>query len=365
MTCLKQERRGVGDFHMIRTISVGNFRCYKSLLLDGLSRLNVIVGDNGSGKTALLEALFMTLATSTEVGLRLRQQRGLDSSFAGPIRRVEQAIWGDYFYNSDWTNAIRIVLSGDGPEARTLEITKGTPEAKLPLAPGDLSQLVASAPVTFTWTDAEGQPHSVTPTISSAGGLTLPETGEDMQRFYYISAGTPIGSVESASRFSDLSKVNRHQQFVDLFTREYNWIENLDVEVLAGSPAIFATIKGSGRKMPLANVSAGMSRLMAIMLSISAQRRTVVLVDEIENGIFHTHLTPMWRAILLLLEEYESQLFVSTHSQECIKALGKAVANKTQLVTLLRTEKDLEGSRIASFPGKTFMAGVKYGEEVR
>ncbi len=51
------------DFHMIRSIDIKNFRCYEHLHVNGCKRVNVIVGDNGSGKTALLEAMFMALGT--------------------------------------------------------------------------------------------------------------------------------------------------------------------------------------------------------------------------------------------------------------------------------------------------------------
>ena len=105
---------------MIRTISVENFRCYRSLKIDKCERLNVIVGDNGSGKTALLEAMFLALAASTEVAVRLRQQRGMDGTFGGTTRRIEQALWGDFFHDYDSANPIKIALAGDGQDNRSL-----------------------------------------------------------------------------------------------------------------------------------------------------------------------------------------------------------------------------------------------------
>ena len=241
----------------------------------------------------------------------------------------------------------------------------GGGEATLPASSKDLSQLVSPAPVAFTWTDSNGQKHRVTPSVSTTGGITLPETGEDLPNFYFIPAGNTLGSVENASRFSELSKANRHRRFVDVFVSEYGWIEDLDVEVHAGAPAIFATIKGTGRKIPLANVSAGINRMMAIMLTISSARRPVVLVDEIETGIFHTHLPAMWHTLLALLDEYDGQLFVSTHSQECLSALVAVAPDRTRDIVLLRTERGADTATVKPFSGKTLIAGLEYGEEVR
>ena len=39
--------------YMIESLEVENFRCFNKLSLDGLGKVNVVVGDNGAGKTAL------------------------------------------------------------------------------------------------------------------------------------------------------------------------------------------------------------------------------------------------------------------------------------------------------------------------
>jgi AAA15 family ATPase/GTPase len=44
---------------MIDRLSVQNFRCFENLELQNLSQINVMVGDNASGKTALLESLWL------------------------------------------------------------------------------------------------------------------------------------------------------------------------------------------------------------------------------------------------------------------------------------------------------------------
>lgn len=174
-----------------------------------------------------------------------------------------------------------------------------------------------------------------------------------------------IGSTDNAFRFSELSKTGRHRQFIEVFVKEYDWLEDLSLEVHTGAPAIFATIKGSQRKLPLANVSAGINRMMSIMLAISSAERSIIIVDEIENGIFHSHLASIWRTLLSLLSEYKCQLFASTHSQECLEALVGAVSSDSPDIALLRTDRGENSATVTQFSGKTFMSGINYGEEVR
>jgi energy-coupling factor transporter ATP-binding protein EcfA2 len=350
---------------MIRSIEIENFRCYRALKIENCAKLNVVVGDNGSGKTALLEAVFLALAASAEVSVRFRQQRGLDGLLGGTVKRIEDGLWGDLFHNYDWNRPIVIRLEGDGPEARRLEISRGGGESKLPFAASDLSQLVTTAPVTFNWTDSSGRSHVVQPSVAANGAITLPETGEDLPNFFFVPAAGLVGSMENATRFSELSKSNRQGKFIERFIGEFKWIKDLSIEVNTGSPAIFITREPNERKIPLANASMGINRMLSIMLSIASSPRSVVLVDEIENGIFHSHLSSMWKTIFALLDEYESQLFVSTHSYECLKALTIAAPERFDDMVLLRTLRSNDDFRMKRFSGKTFLAGVDYGEEVR
>jgi recombinational DNA repair ATPase RecF len=53
------DQRQASRYRMMRSLSIENFRSYRELHLSPLRRVNILVGDNGSGKTALLEALFL------------------------------------------------------------------------------------------------------------------------------------------------------------------------------------------------------------------------------------------------------------------------------------------------------------------
>ena len=108
---------------MIRSIDIRNFRCFEHLKIDPCHRINIIVGDNGSGKTALLEGVFFALGTNPDLGVRFRQQRGLEAAFAGSPHGIEEAIWRDFFYDRDWRQTISVQLTGDGPEARSVKIS--------------------------------------------------------------------------------------------------------------------------------------------------------------------------------------------------------------------------------------------------
>ncbi|MBI4326874.1 MAG: AAA family ATPase [Chloroflexi bacterium] len=47
---------------MLTKIQIKNFRCFRELEIAPLRRINLITGQNNTGKTALLEALMLMLA---------------------------------------------------------------------------------------------------------------------------------------------------------------------------------------------------------------------------------------------------------------------------------------------------------------
>ncbi|MDR0511034.1 MAG: AAA family ATPase [Rikenellaceae bacterium] len=53
---------------LLNKLEIENFRGFDSLEIDGLSKLNLFVGKNNSGKTSVLEALFLVFGMSNPTG---------------------------------------------------------------------------------------------------------------------------------------------------------------------------------------------------------------------------------------------------------------------------------------------------------
>src|SRR5260370_11850935 len=94
---------------MMETLTIDNFRCFKHVTLKDLKRINIIVGRNASGKTALLESIFFASAAQPESGIRLRGFRLL-----GDVQDLESAC-KDLFYSFDDKQIISIQLNATPP----------------------------------------------------------------------------------------------------------------------------------------------------------------------------------------------------------------------------------------------------------
>jgi hypothetical protein len=163
-----------------------------------------------------------------------------------------------------------------------------------------------------------------------------------------------------------MRRAGRGPEFIKLLTKEYQWIRSLDIEVVAGSPIIFAKTPNSQEMLPLAYISGAINRIIGVMLAIASTDRSVVLVDEIENGIFYTHQVALWRAILASIRKYEGQIFATTHSNEWLKALVQAAGDKMDDIALWRLERSENGTPVIfQFGGDTLRDAIKHGAEAR
>jgi ABC-type branched-subunit amino acid transport system ATPase component len=357
---------------MIHRITIKNFRGFKSLEISDCKRINVIVGDNGSGKTALLEAIFLALGSSPEVAGRIRQWRGADFNFNGSARQVEEAIWGDLFYRLNINEPIEIRLSGEGEETRSLKISKGTsrvlvqrPQTKGFRPTFQQPAIASDIGLKFEWRDARGHHHKYVPRITSRG-LEIPGSEEDLPDFFFFfAAAIPTSSTETASRFSTLSRANQHQQFIELIKQQYGQIEDLSIEVAGGGPALYATLKNIPGKVPLSAVSGAINRMLSILLAIVSRPKTVVIIDEAENGVYFKRHRAFWRTILLFARQFDSQVFLSSHNEEWLTALADEAGDNNDDIALWRMERTEAGLTVLQLPGTAFKAAQEYGGEIR
>jgi AAA15 family ATPase/GTPase len=52
------------DMVLLKNLNIANFRGFDALEIEGLSKINLFIGQNNSGKTSVLEALFLLAGMS-------------------------------------------------------------------------------------------------------------------------------------------------------------------------------------------------------------------------------------------------------------------------------------------------------------
>src|SRR5579864_3040560 len=153
---------------MIDRLIANIFRCFESLDLPDLTRINVIVGDNASGKTALLEAIFFGAGGSPELASRLRVLRGLDMiQQISRDRSGYESLWRELFFGFDQTKTVSAQTIGSAGNNRLTEMLYKAGDTTLPLDGRGEANLLRL--ITFRGKDASGKAFDIQPEISERG----------------------------------------------------------------------------------------------------------------------------------------------------------------------------------------------------
>jgi AAA15 family ATPase/GTPase len=129
---------------------------------------------------------------------------------------------------------------------------------------------------------------------------------------------------------------------------------------------IYATLTSGGARS-LSLISAGLQKLFSVVVALADAKKGIVLIDEIENGIFYEKYASTWATLYNLSKKTDSQLFVSSHSSECLEALLPTlnIDNNADDFCLLRTERENGKCSVRHISGASMKAALKRGGELR
>jgi AAA15 family ATPase/GTPase len=83
------------------------------------------------------------------------------------------------------------------------------------------------------------------------------------------------------------------------------------------------TLKNRELPVLLSSLGEGINRYIAILCGIWASKDGYLFIDEIENGIHFTNYTKLWNIIFEASEMANCQIFITTHSKECIEVFNE------------------------------------------
>lgn len=366
---------------MIESFEAIDFRCFDSLKLSGLKRINIITGENASGKTALLEALLAAGRGNAEAFLLLNQLRGI-SIGAGipglpPVLNATQfpELWNHWFYSSkkkrlddgaeitSQATKISFRFSSSDQKNYSCEFTH------------DLQQPSSQTPITsavapfVTLRKMEGDKNTVKSTMTLNAQSQLQSTPV-LQNFgpttFIFTASLNYNENENVMWFSQMRQRGESKRLVEFFSKNFTFIKNLEVlQPSLGSPAgIYATL-ASGEVRRLQFLSTGINKIISILLGCAHSNRGIVLIDEIENGIFYEKYGLTWEVLNQFSKDYNCQLFITSHSAECLQKLAPVIGTEVDDFSLLRMERENGKCVARHISGASMTAALKRGGEIR
>jgi ABC-type branched-subunit amino acid transport system ATPase component len=126
---------------------------------------------------------------------------------------------------------------------------------------------------------------------------------------------------------------------------------------------------GEGPMLPFTQMGQAFARTLEIYCEIFANRPKILLIDEIENGLYYEGMEDFWKGLMAVLEDQDVQLFATTHSRECMEAAQRA-ANQMEgdPLRFLRLDRRIDdpGKIVATTFGKEEMkTAMEFNREMR
>lgn len=293
---------------MIDQLKIENFRGFRSLHLQGLKRVNLIVGSNNSGKTSLLEAVASVTSPSTV--------ENLPAMFRLTTKPKQQ----EQFFR--WL------------------IADGASECKI-------SALGGHADSVQSWSKKP------LPRVRYTGHTTLHQLNvgwshqRDTERHVIPISVQHRQPEDMVAGFAAAARSKERKNVLE------NLLAKVDPRIKAAqldyaSEETFISVDvGLSEFIPLPQAGQGVYRLVGIFSELLGQRPDLCLIDEIENGLHHSVMKQVWAGLAEAAETLDIQIFATTHSHECLEAAAAAFAERStfelSVIQLYRVDKGVQG----------------------
>jgi hypothetical protein len=329
---------------MLESLTIQGFRGHRERVLQKLARVNLLVGPNNSGKTAVLDAV--------ELLVRDGHPRTL-ASLAGR-RSGEYTSAFDYREGDPLPSAVRYLFHGYGEmgKASFKLSSTGTPARTLAVSWEDLSEegtYPDAAEIEFLRDGKDEETIGVGPLrLSSARGAAR----RSPERVQFVS---PLGATAWQLRPLWASIVGNPEE--DLVLEAMQIIDDRIERIVFSTdqesdPIIFVRLKGIRERVPLSSLGDGMRRMLGIAMRAVKAQNGWLLLDEVDSGVHFSAMQRLWRWLISYAERSNIQIFATTHSSDCINALGwlhRAEPALTESVALYRIDpNEVEATRYSA-----------------
>ncbi|MFH1075375.1 MAG: ATP-binding protein [Pseudomonadota bacterium] len=318
---------------MITKLTIEGFKGFEHIEVLKLSRVSLLGGRNNVGKTSIMEALFMFLdRLNPQMILRQFAWRGVGSIVLDP-----ESMYAPVFFDYDLKKKISIVAVVNGDEeSMTIEFNPKYVQASIPagiMKPGTKPTQIrtdqkpeTSYSLDIIYDNKEMRNQIAHLLIGVDGvGIHIDQAKIETHQAVFLGALAPINPSEDARKFGQLDILGKQEKIVQFLRIIEPNLKSLSSVAMGDNSLIHGDI-GLSRKIPVAYMGGGISRLLSIILAIATSKNGIVFIDEFENGIHYTAMPKIWEAVAKAAREYECQVIGTTHSYECLEAAYNGIS---------------------------------------
>lgn len=321
----------------LENIDIENFRGFEKLKLERFKKVNLFLGQNNCGKTSLLEALFLVTGISNpQLSININAFRDLPFLDEEDFRYL--------FHDLDYNVSPKLIANFSEKELqRILEVIpifKEVIPTSNELKKINQNELSSSA---INSNDSGARVSGLTSKFSikekhkerknyksqiylQPGGLTIDQPRNYRETINGVFLRSGVNESSAIQRLEKIIQAKKQDNIVKILQEIDPRIR--DIVVLSNS-RIFFDIADINHLVPSNIMGDGIRRILSMITTIWETSNGIVFIDEIENGLHYSAHEKLWKAILAASEEFNVQLFITTHNIETLERLRKVVIDQS------------------------------------
>jgi len=349
--------------------------------MEGLGRVNLLVGANNCGKTSVLEAISMLLTPGsvTQVWNAMLRRGEVQEDTAEREFDLAHLFHG---HRLDVGQEFKLVgHSEDGDKSLSAAVVER--DSSKPLssryrrvqrelfdveAENDTAVTQRPLSLRLCWSRSN---RDVELPITRRGGLLI----DEYEYRVVADSGIPVHLITTDGLARD--RVVAMLEGVVLTELEDTVLEALrsiepNIERIApiGSQRTRnysarggIAVRVNAQRIPIGSMGDGIWRLLGVALGLVRAQGGALLVDEIDTGLHYTVLQKMWKLVHETATKLDVQVFATTHSRDCYEALSAITEINRRDVSLQRIERDKP--KAVAFTEEEIAEASQRGLEVR
>ena len=355
---------------MLTCFDIKNFRLFKELNIPKLSRVNLFVGKNNSGKTALLESLHIYIGNGTpEILLSSLERR--------------EEYWDS---NKDIESFLRHLFNGHNipfldDEGIILKATNILKFSTYALIENKTDRKLVKS--------IKNENSIINYILAiEKNDKIINQINLDNDIFDFKNTKNRSRLIRREDNSNNVNYVSTETIDKEALARLWDSITltKLEEEVVAGLKIIepkiagvvfvesktfrsripLVKIMGKDERLPLKSMGDGIFRLFYMILSLVNSKNGYLLIDEFENGIHWSVQRKLWNIIFKLSEKLNVQIFATTHSGDCVSSFKECWGELSEdSATFYRVNSDTDIYRIKRYGYELLDDSIDTDVEVR
>lgn len=368
---------------MLSSLVIEGYRCFERFEIPELRRVNLFVGRNNAGKSTVLEAVgFLVSGGDPDMLALVIRERDEVEAYVDdddPELTWQRISVSGLFRGRELKDGCRFRLGGNlsGAQVEVSMVAQWAPPAPVRRTGRSTSsdhgvsrreRPLRLAVFRRGWTPSKLEFPLRGDRFDTASFPTEFWEGLSDGRPVLGHVGVAREPLETLERlWSEIVGNAEELEVVEALRTLEPTLERILFTRSEEGPKIFAVLNGVSGRVPFASLGEGSWRLLGISMNLAwLLAGDVILIDELDTGLHHSTLVKVWKLILTVARKRELQIFATSHSQDCLRALAELHAQEPELTSdFMLHYVDKDEPRARSFTAAEVEVAIAHDLELR